>query len=58
MRTIIRVVVEELSDEESLKLKKEIEKLMPKGKAGTVDIQITPGIGYLIPPPPPPAVPR
>ena len=54
MRTIIRVVVEDLSDEESLKLKRSIEGALPKGKKSTLELQIVPGFGGEMPPPMPP----
>ena len=54
MRAILRLVIEEISDEDAIRVKRRIEEMVAKMPGSTVEIQLLPALG-LSPPPPPPA---
>ena len=54
MRAVLRVVVEEITDEEALKLKRRLDDLVSKMTGASVELQLMPALGLSPPPPPSP----
>jgi len=54
MRAVMRVVIEEISDEEALKLKRRLDDMVSRMPGSTVELQLMPALGMAPPPPPSP----